>query len=606
MRNPIIFIALLWACDDGDGPLTCGQLVDQCPPGSSAILGEQASGACAEAQGGIALDGTGQATGQCLASSSCRVLCEFDVPCRCGVASITGAGVQCASCDGAASCGNGICEGGETPERCPIDCGEVCEPDERRCDGVTLQECSLQGRWDDLPCPSGEACTAEGGVARCARDLQIIDDDGGVGDDGGVVRPDDGRIIAGTGAWPVARVTLPPPTPRSFDFATLLLPANDERAQLFAAFDRLGGERLQLVPGAARFEGYGATGTILVDATDGHLFLPPLPAVDAPTRERFCEAFVRCRRAPVEECDAWLVETAAERGGGFFQCALDLIDADPQTCTPFIFDCGWSPIHLYPDRVALQFGLVRRGARILGYDGASARLIDLAAQTTRPMRAVGEYRFDFNPPAFDLSADGRIAAMVGRNGLDEVFVHWPVDGDERAAILPTARGRTSHVRLSVDGQVVALQRTGTDDPFTDDAWSFWRLDTEERLLSLRPLEGATLQELVFSPDGRHMALGLTRPSRIEIWDLERLERTQVLADTPDGGELSFAFSPDGSFVTVVTAAGLELWDVASGQRFETLPEVIGLPVWEPDGVRFLAGSRGRYLIATGRPISRRR
>lgn len=171
--------ALLSGCDDGGaepgiGAGNCDEaaLIAQCPPGSNPQLGSIAESQCGGAAGTILSNAEGAAVGNCVGSSVCQVACEWSAPCLCGVASVTGEGVTCQACDPGRGCGNGICDPGESPETCAIDCGARCAPDETRCgsDGVR-QSCNLQGVWEDVACPAGEICRFEGGEAICVLDV---------------------------------------------------------------------------------------------------------------------------------------------------------------------------------------------------------------------------------------------------------------------------------------------------------------------------------------------------------------------------------------------------------------------------------------------------
>lgn len=145
-------------------------LISQCPPGSDPRLDAEARSICS-AEGEVNLvRRDGSFTGSCEGEGSCRVLCQFAVPCDCGVDAITTEGVFCTPCADGAACGNGVCEAGETPETCPVDCAMVCTPGRERCNGDAREECSAQGRWDTLPCPAGDTCrpsTDEPGEVVC-------------------------------------------------------------------------------------------------------------------------------------------------------------------------------------------------------------------------------------------------------------------------------------------------------------------------------------------------------------------------------------------------------------------------------------------------------
>lgn len=150
-------------------------LIAQCPPGSSPLLGSAAESACGGVVGVDLTDQQGAVSGRCLGSAQCVVACQFSAPCPCGVTAVTREGVFCSPCNQAAACGNGLCEGGEDPEQCPEDCGRQCSFGEARCAGDSAQEiCDARGRWEQIACPSGEICQAAGAQVVCRRDDVLV------------------------------------------------------------------------------------------------------------------------------------------------------------------------------------------------------------------------------------------------------------------------------------------------------------------------------------------------------------------------------------------------------------------------------------------------
>lgn len=624
----VLIIALV-GCDgdegagDADGGgigCTTGDLVAQCPVGSNPVVGARADSACTGAMGGIALDGEGQATGQCLGVADCRVLCQFGVPCRCGVAEVSRDGVTCAPCDGAASCGNRMCEGGESPMNCPIDCGPACNAGERRCDGEALQECSLQGRWDDLACPSDEVCSAEDGPARCVRDVEIIGGmDAGVGEDADVL-PEEGRVIDGDGAWPGLASTTTGQTPRDFVTSDHVIRLDDGsihnrptrffQAQVEIAGNAGGNGRIrpaaivqfQLAPDADHIEAFSVRGRFFAEL-DGTVLEPMVPFTA--DREAFCTAWAACN-GPVEDCDATIATELETWGETRLQCIAELLasGADDACVQVFFGDaCGWNPRHAWPDGVEFSGrDLVRRGDRILGraVDQRVGVLVDLAAERAVRMAPAGDFVLRTETDRFDLSADGRIAAFTAQSGGDDVIIVWDVDADTRQAILPVSGGSTTALGLSPGGAVLALRRNGTGVATVDTTMSFWDVETETRLFSIRAIEGGSIDgRPTFSPDGRHFALVHRRPQQVEIWDLVDRVRTHILAFDAEAPADAVEFTPDGALLAVTWQGALTLWDVATGQRIYTRANT-GMPRLDPDGQRGVsqgpANFRGEFTV----------
>ena len=173
-RRPLPLLMLLaLACDDGAStpvspatdaqvdravspdPTPCDGLAlrAQCPPGSNP---EIIVSGCID--GAEITDDDGVVTGICARAGECLFACNFQDPCPCGVDRITNEGVFCTDCRDASACGDAICEGGESPATCAVDCGATCAADNERCRGNARQECEENGRWADLDCRDDQIC----------------------------------------------------------------------------------------------------------------------------------------------------------------------------------------------------------------------------------------------------------------------------------------------------------------------------------------------------------------------------------------------------------------------------------------------------------------
>ncbi len=191
-------ITSIAACDATDTATECvaADLIGQCPVGSNPVLGAGAATSCGgEFEGQTVGEGVA-VTGQCSANGTCQFLCQFAVPCSCGVATLTKEEIVCSECaaqscgDGrcegterptcepgqngcqpcaedctGATCGDGDCTGEENPSTCPQDCGAVCTPNAQECIGNVLRKCSADGRDAvSIDCSSsGMVCQASTG-----------------------------------------------------------------------------------------------------------------------------------------------------------------------------------------------------------------------------------------------------------------------------------------------------------------------------------------------------------------------------------------------------------------------------------------------------------
>lgn len=172
----LLWVAAAIGCDGAkEGTKAAEQcaeddLIAQCPPGSDPRL-DAASTAQCEGSGSLDLiEQNGSFTAACAGEGSCVVLCQFVDPCECGVLIITSDELRCKSCEDRAACGNGVCEGGEGPDTCPLDCSGECTPGAERCNGDGREVCGNDGRWDPLACPEGDTCSEETGRPLCVRD----------------------------------------------------------------------------------------------------------------------------------------------------------------------------------------------------------------------------------------------------------------------------------------------------------------------------------------------------------------------------------------------------------------------------------------------------
>jgi len=197
----LLFYSPLAACDADDTAKLCvsADLIAQCPVGSNPILGASAEEGCDGQFSDNIVSGDTGASGQCRSSGSCEFLCQFEVPCSCGVLTITKDEIVCAACTltscgdgrcegneratcapgnasciecgedcGGATCGDGDCTGSETPALCPQDCGGSCTPSAKDCLGPIARVCQANGAgYDSFDCSTtGQTCREGVCVAR--------------------------------------------------------------------------------------------------------------------------------------------------------------------------------------------------------------------------------------------------------------------------------------------------------------------------------------------------------------------------------------------------------------------------------------------------------
>ncbi len=181
------------------------------------------------------------------------------------------------------------------------------------------------------------------------------------------------------------------------------------------------------------------------------------------------------------------------------------------------------------------------------------------------------------------SPDGQSLAVVSSIGiwLYEVATFRPL------ALFPTGENRFGSVAFSPDGTMLA---STPEDQETETR--LWDIATGEVIATL---EGHTASPVVFSPDGRIVAVGLW-DGTIKLWDVATGQIKAILEEEGDtNGIQAVAFSPDGTLLASGTGNGtLRLWDVGTGTRTATLVEYGGgieSVVFSSDGTILASASR---------------
>lgn len=176
--------------------------------------------------------------------------------------------------------------------------------------------------------------------------------------------------------------------------------------------------------------------------------------------------------------------------------------------------------------------------------------------------------------------------------MDQTLIVWDVSRGMHDVVLGlkehTLRGhaaRISSVSVSPDGSYFV---SGSDDGEIR-LWNTtqWRCD------GISHSGRVGICRLQHSADGRFLA-GVWRSKGASIiWDAKTQEEYLRLALLPeeDSEAYDLAFSPDASFLAVLSANGLRVWDLSSCQ--------VALAM-DASGMRTLAWSPdGRYLVAGG-------
>jgi hypothetical protein len=578
LTRGLLALCLLTACQ-GPGEEAAGvgaacaqsDLVSQCPPGSNPILGASAQSMCEASASVDLLTESGSVSGRCFGEGTCRVVCQFASPCRCGVDAVTREGVFCTPCDEAAACGNGVCEGGETPAACPEDCNADCTPGEERCQGRDRESCDGTGHWTLLACDAGTVCQVTGpALTACQRN------DVAVGGETGepVSREDrvDGRVWFGEGAMP------PEGTGTAVVESALPLGGYELEDIFFVRWNE--NTRLPNVDiTRAGFQYVLADAPETMLAAQWAQFLVPAD-VDAgdylvlwgPKR---AARFTLHGDAPPEGAQATEVEYPADMAG----------PADDPLSGLTVYS-AWSG-----DRRkvlwARGFWLWRGGARTFE-PNAEVMLFDVATGENTRWLETGIYRL--SPAPLALSPDARMAIVPVNLGFQENHAYLVYrDGIARRPLRPTRLGDTTtypatRTAVSPSGALLATAGGAAGGPAgfpvaCDPGVDLWNVATGERLYTLCSPAGETYtpSALHFDPRGDRLAVTLGSvafgvpngsPPGVEIWDLTQgKEQVRISTTAPP----TAAFVPDGSALAVLTVepneptrAEIALWDPETG------------------------------------------
>jgi WD40 repeat protein len=205
-----------------------------------------------------------------------------------------------------------------------------------------------------------------------------------------------------------------------------------------------------------------------------------------------------------------------------------------------------------------------------------------------------------SPTCLAWTPDGTTLVTGGRNGR---LRFWDVASGDEILSHELARDEVEDVAFSPDGKHLALAgRRGA---------YLWEWTSGAEPESLPGLERGA-QGVAFSPDGKLLATSSDEDNGLRLWSVAA---RQVVQRIRGGRNYSptVAFTPDGRRLAASAsgnAGGVEVWDVASGRRagaFGGVRYLSSLAV-SPDG-RWLAGAGQNVVnvfdLETGDPLHRR-
>ena len=201
-----------------------------------------------------------------------------------------------------------------------------------------------------------------------------------------------------------------------------------------------------------------------------------------------------------------------------------------------------------------------------------------------------------------LSADGRTLTTVGHpTSTDQksYVVRWDVLTGKLIDRTERAGDWREYDRLSYS----------PDGQWEVESGAVGRVGEKEKIQVVPASESGPMNAL-FSEDCRLVAVARTpkegrgpsdrpRLGSLMIYDLNA--RT-ILRELPSGRPLRYAFAPGGRQVAVFTAAEIALWDIPTGKKVWSVPQVHGAILWQramaftPDGRRLITGEDSTALM----------
>lgn len=243
-------------------------------------------------------------------------------------------------------------------------------------------------------------------------------------------------------------------------------------------------------------------------------------------------------------------------------------------------------------------------ARVLLWDVATGEILKTFGDFVNVEDA------DFDPADYvghTSTVDGVVfnadATQILSGSWDTQVILWDVESTNIIRTFEGHENRVHSVDIHPDNRIGA---SGDRDSIV----ILWDLETGEEIRRFNAHNDATINHVVFSPDGTQLATS-GEDNTIAIWDVETGEELQRMEGHTDGVN-QIAYSHDGSLIASTSwDASVRLWDVATGAEIREFSghesESFGI-AFSPDDSTLLSGSSDQTMrmwdVETGAELYR--
>lgn len=208
--------------------------------------------------------------------------------------------------------------------------------------------------------------------------------------------------------------------------------------------------------------------------------------------------------------------------------------------------------YLRQDRIISLAQIAPDGKWLAAVSGESGKFNELTVWGTASGRAFFSTQGDVKTiTGLAVAHDGATLATVGTEG--NVRVWDPATGDEVAKFAgPKEAGFTSHLAYSKDGKLLVV--------ITGREVRVWDLSKKTATAQFALPTNA----VALSSEGERIAV--VQGGSVDLWDTKEQKKVKTFGENITSfGQTRF--SPDGSFLALLSAAGqLRVWDISTGQE----------------------------------------